>query len=520
VADDDLREAERAWLADEADQAALARYIAALRRAGRPVTHDLLERQVHPPRTFDAPVALEVSVTLPDGRVRRLGRTPSRDGRGLELPEHRALSLGVADLCDLDSVARTIAPLDGVHLALDLDDAARLDPLVAAPQESLWLGCAGRLTPALSSAVAAMPRLAQLWVNAEDLVGAPDVEPLRRASCLSWLHLDAATSPGLLEALGRLPSLQELEVVEYERDEGQRLPEKSSAELAALAPLRNLRRLDLGYANGWKLDDEAIRLLSSHRRLTSLRLPKGAYSTQGLEPLVRLPLEDLRWCPAHEVDDPAPLLLRLKHLRSLEARLARRSLEQLPTQLEVLDVEPPAGSLAWLDRLNALRELRLSLGEEHTVEDLSSLGRLTQLRSLCVFSMVGRRAFDEGRGTTAAHLGHLRTCPHIDKLWLYRVLFDRPDEVAAVAALPVRSLTLSSSTMGDATARCLARSTTLETLTIHGNEEESLGAEGLRVLATIPTLRELVVTDCPLLTGDIVAAVARDRPDLVIRDDI
>jgi hypothetical protein len=36
MADDELREAERAWRADEADQAALARYIAALRRPAGP----------------------------------------------------------------------------------------------------------------------------------------------------------------------------------------------------------------------------------------------------------------------------------------------------------------------------------------------------------------------------------------------------------------------------------------------------------------------------------------------------
>ena len=86
VTDLDWRKWERACEANPGDRDLLERAIASWRRAGLPIPGWLLQRQIHPPRTFNSVLRFHVYARLPGGEVRRIGRTPH--GPELEIPEH------------------------------------------------------------------------------------------------------------------------------------------------------------------------------------------------------------------------------------------------------------------------------------------------------------------------------------------------------------------------------------------------------------------------------------------------
>lgn len=96
MADDELRESERAWRAAPDDHEAVGRHVAALRRAGLVVSEALLDARVQPARTFRSDAGAWISVVLPDGIERSLGHTRAVGGV-LAIPEHRSFVVVTRD---------------------------------------------------------------------------------------------------------------------------------------------------------------------------------------------------------------------------------------------------------------------------------------------------------------------------------------------------------------------------------------------------------------------------------------
>lgn len=403
MADDDLRRAEREWLADETDQAALSRWIEARRRAGLLVGHELLEKQVHPAGRLSPPVPGQVWIERPDGEA-----LPLEPGEAVDCPEHRRAWLTLdrpeGSLAELG----TLAGFQGLRLAVADPDALEGD-LSRAEVTHLALH-AGELDPDLLARLVTAPRLASLELMLEGPLTAEPLASLAAARHLSRVRIQAGFEPGALGALGAIRELSEVEAEDMESGE----PLDLLAELEGLSRAANLTALHVPMLADEPDDALLEAIATSLPRLRTLVLPFGDAATDaGLAHVCRLPLEEL-------------------DLRSRE--LGPAGLAGLPTSLRALTIKAPQGPLAWLARLTGLTRLHLELHPRTSDADLAALAGFARLTRLWLgFAIWG--------DATAAALEHLRGLPRLEGLDLSALPDLRPAR-EVLAALPLRELML------------------------------------------------------------------------------
>lgn len=529
MADDELREAERAWRQDEADAAAAARYAAALRRGGRPAPSELRAARSYAPRSVDAAAPLEVWATLPHGERRRVGRTPGP----VEVPEHRdwALRARAAEHPPARlaaALADALRPDDdgegGGGLELDLAgaapdrQAAALGALAGLPVESLTLWSDDALGPDRLAAVARLPRLASLRWYAERPVLAATLAPLRDAPRLAGVTVWAPwLRAGVVAALAALPALTDLTLSVLLPEAGEEdEPSTAAAELAGLRAARGLRRLDLSSLHQWRLGDPALAELGRLEGLVGLDLPLGGYTNAGLARLARRRLDALGIASASLDDGCAPTLeaLPLRRLRLLTADLGPAGLGRLPPSLVELAVEAPAdGDLAWLARLPGLRTLNLSLRPTSEGDDLHALGSLPALRALGL--TFPRRTPDEITVPTATadDLRHAGACRGLEALTVVGAPGPLGERVVgAWTHLPLRSLVLWDVALDAAGAARLAACPTLERLDLR--YLETLDDEAFAALTRLPRLRAVSLLRCPRVSRAALDRLRRARPEV------
>jgi hypothetical protein len=239
VSDDDHRRLERAWRAHPTDQRALAELMAALRRARRPVSGELLEAVVQSARRVKTRRA--VRAELPDGR--RVGAPEAPNGRWVELPACRAWWLEAA-------VNREL-PLEAL-----LRDARE------AGATGLQVGVHPEVRGTVGAGLASLPELERV-----------------RASG-SFTDEDLA-------ALAACETLVVLELVDCQR-----------LTAAGLAPLMRLPRLSELSLERCRLGNEVVPLLNALPGLTRLRLDRTQVTGRGLADLDLPLLRQLSaaWC--------------------------------------------------------------------------------------------------------------------------------------------------------------------------------------------------------------------------------
>ena len=422
MSDEELREAERAWRANEADQAALARWIAARYRAGLPVGLELLERRVHPARCFDLPVPARFWTEDPQGERVDLGETPA-GGEGLAVPPLGWLWARPDDALAPEALPALLgAEPDGLELDLrsDGEPEAVVRCLAGSLLTALRLRCDAPLSAAALAALAALPRLVRLGYEcATGAVTREDLACLARLPNLSALELELRSelAPGALTSLAGARALLELSVTAR----GRRLDEARAPgdeELAAMVRgLSSLRTLDLEQSERALTDGCLRALVDSCSCLRSLLLPNAAVSDDGVRVLCGLPLRALRLSSDLVTDACADDLARLPLTRlELWTRLTCVGLSRLPTTLTdlVIRVRPQSGGLSWLGRLKALRSLSLFLARDVSDEELGHLGGLERLDSL-------QLGLKQGGRVTWRGLLSLGACSGLSSLTLHEV---------------------------------------------------------------------------------------------------
>lgn len=385
---------DRAWLADRGDQHALRQAITARRRAGIAVPARMLDEQVFPSRRFLTGLPCKVWATLPSGESREVGRTPTFDGDGVLIPEHRLWWVQPEGYPRANEVAsqligRGVQGLvlrDGVN-DRDLELLTHVGTLT-----HLDLGDCHQVTDAgLELLVERLPGLVELKLRRCERITARGVTALTRARGLVRLRLSGA----------------------------ERLNDESLAPLAQLDQL-----IGLNLAGCAELTDQGLATLGRLHGLESLSLKQcNRLTAAGLEALGRLESLthlNLSWC--QRIADSG-----LKHLRGLPLesldlygcnRLTDAGLAELSAlaSLATLSVGPSVrgitdAGLGYLAALAGLRRLNLSWCEEITDDGLAHLSGLERLEHL---DLMGCSAL------TDAGLEHLSQLQRLERLNLWR----------------------------------------------------------------------------------------------------
>jgi hypothetical protein len=520
VADDELREAERAWGRDPADRATLARLAAARLRAGLPVTHDLVETFAHPARMVHVPAPMEVFFEPPGPSAFR--EYPDRGAHGgFDVPEHSVLGLR-GDTAEALLAAARQPGITALELLLSKGtDPDSLRALVDLPLTHLSLGLPDGVDTRWTTLVASMPRLAELELLSR-VPPTPDaLEPLSRARALSSLALRSVhVPPSVLGPIGRLPELQRLELSEDVAGDGRSATETVRADgaFAGLARSSKLTSLVLSRARSWDLRDADLQPLSALTRLETLELPVGRYGDATVRSLARLPLSTLRLHSRRFLSSAAGPVLAAMPLRHLDLdRVSLGLLRQLPAELESLTVDAPrSGELAWLQRCRALHELCLDLRRSSPGE-LAHVAVLPRLRELDL-TFGGLRADDELSDEAEEQLGHLDGST-IERLVLRYVDLGVLADGWILANLGLRELYLHGVGLSEAVALAVAGSRTIETLELVFCDQLDRGA--FMILGHMPSLRRLRVMSSSGATTDQAAIdqLRRARPELRIEFD-
>lgn len=359
--DADVRALERAFAKDPTDQDALARLIAARRRARLPATAELLAARVYPPRTFTSKFKLLVSVVLPDGRADVLART-NQGGAGdtVQVPAHRLLVLMPLERKEpLEEIVASLADEPAVGLSLTSGAShARGAELPAA-------------------ALAKLPGLERLEGDGLS-VTAKTAAALAKCKALAVVHLTGTTEPAALPALAKLPALVELRLHGVEHPDFAPLvdaPHLERLELwggtfgvaggKALAKAPALRALHLRGVEG--VDRDMLGVLAGWPRLERLGVSDAAAThLAGLERLVALEL-------AH-VEGQG---LTLEVCKAI-AKLGRLEKLELDGCRQLRD----DGLAALAKGLPRLAHLDLRLGEQVSSKGVAALGGLEELARL------------------------------------------------------------------------------------------------------------------------------------------
>jgi hypothetical protein len=399
MADEELRELERAWRASPMDPAAAGRYVSALRRAGRVAPLDALEIRVLPSRRLQLRVPVEVAALRPDGvwRTVRAGA----DRRGLEAPAHVRLDAYVGE--HLTSARRALLAEDlqvngveGVSLGVQLAGPVLLALRGPVTHVSMREGAA--LQDDLD-ALAAVPGLVELDVGVNR-----GLERVARVPALERLTMtlgDLVTDDDL-RSLSGLQTLRHLTIrgPRY----GTRSHPRQGRFMGALSP--ELRSLDL---SGCSVDDHTLELVVRHTKLHAVALrDASAVTDAGVARLASLPLRALD-LEAEQIGDPALAALAglaLERLRLRADRVTDAGWGLLPATLDTVSLVQLERSVSleglsrlrsvtlegprperWLDGVPATLET-LGLCGRHvewirtTPSDLRPLARFSSLRAL------------------------------------------------------------------------------------------------------------------------------------------
>jgi hypothetical protein len=456
MGDEDLRELERAWRASKDGELA-TRFVAALRRSGRPAPEEALLGRLLPARELRSRIAIEVSATLADGSYVELGSTA--DGRVIELPAHRSWSASVSGAlvgAELVLLVQDIVALQVEQLSLlDTDEVTDLGYLLGmlrsgcVPITHLGLPILRPVSAATLAAVVGLPWLVSLSCCVRD-----GFEQLGQAGALEtlMLHVEDDVNDDRLGPLELPPSLRALHV------DG---PLLDGTFLDGLAPSSSLRTFDLRRSG--RLDAGVLERLARHRSLTRISLPSDEGGSQKLSALAGLSLEALD-VPGAPLD--ADGLAALDGMPLTRLSVGRIEVEgRLPAGLHHLALGGGAPSvLTGLHGLEGLSLREVTQGWIQGIAELPGLERLTlgartvgpqpspdlDLRPLVGCRLVHLLLHDlrlsgagpevfEGSETlrfvtltrgewTDAHLGALSRCPRLEQVHLHRT-----DDVADVA---------------------------------------------------------------------------------------
>ncbi len=525
VSDLDVRTAERRWRRDEDDQPALADYVAALRRAGLPVGHDLLDRQVFAARQAVVPAGARASVVLPDGEALQFVG-PLRDApREIELPAHRRWSLSLEpEAATVDALAHAAQQAGATELHLDLGGLARperfLERLASSPATHVWAH--GELGPGGASALAAMPCLTSLrWVQPAPL-RADDLAPLASAPSLTQLSLHAAAyAPGATWRLAPLRQLTSLTLTTAipRHDEATTLSEAAD-ELGWIPCLRALQHLELD-SHTWRVGAAFLALLGRLELLADLHLgwpppPRVPWPASHLELLAHLPLRRLS-LPGTSFEAEAASVLARIPLRALDlagSPWPAQALAHLPERLEELSVVAPrAGQLDWLDRLTRLQDLSLSFRSAEAAEALSRASLQPGLVSLGLdYTLELRRRRPGGPVLLATTLERpLARCSRLRAFRLDGGGALDPSALAPLHGRPIESLALRDTQVEPDALLSLCRAVPLRRLSV---DECPLSREAFLALAELPHMQFLRARGCGLTDDELAPTLETSHPVL------
>lgn len=408
---------------------------AALREAalrGAPPPDDLLDEPLaRPGRVVDLDLPLDVWAELPDGRARRVGSTPCRDG--VDVPPHLTWWVTPTAPIEPDDLADAVERAEVAGLALHGPEArAQLAAVVARRPACLrhLAVTADDLGPGLLGQVAALPGLEALTLHDRQLAD----DGLRALAPATGLHEltvregafdDAALAP--LAGMTRLRRL-ELSFAPFLRGPG----------LATVAGLPRLEQLSILHAGALR---GGVAELAVSPRLRSLDVRGCQFGDDGLRALVRGPVaRSLRELTlgCYGVNEHAfGLLTALEGLEALSLSelesgdAAVRAAAALPElrrlQLVSGEVSEAAASRLGSSTLTRLRLLRVNLSSASLC---GVLQRSPGLRELTLVKC---------SPTNGQVLSTLACCRDLDDLEL---TLSETSTISCLADLPLRRLKL------------------------------------------------------------------------------
>lgn len=505
MADDELREAERAWRATPEDPVARARHAAALRRTGRRVPASIRTRTTRQPREIQTSSNMHLRIGTPDGQV--LERWTSGQTWRQALPAHDWLEASV--LTDYhheerDRLVDDLARLAPDRLELIFRSADGLRPFRGLrPDHLLLVGTCGAVTDPLVSVGAGdldpflHPDLTGLGLRGH--LALPDLGRLA-GGAPQLEELDLWAVPGApADALAPVAALHRLRKLGLSlTGVGARSSPLRAPALAALEELEELRLFDL------VVPDEELRALARMRGLRRLWLHRrdGAGSGEWLEGLLGLPLESVRLFGRLPSTAPIDLLLGLP-LRELSVSIEPVSppawLARLPGGLQELSVDC-GPDLQWVGRLPSLRRLSIDVADDPAWDDLAEpplldLGPLGSLEGLTHLSVSGREPVRlevvsrlrglveltlDARSAGTNALAPLRHHPTLAALEVSEFEWT-DDDLAPLPDLPaLRSLRLPYYDSTDATLELLRRCPSLRELTLRRHAITDAGLAAFR----------------------------------------
>lgn len=391
--DQELASEERLWQADRSDQSSLRRAILKRQRHGLPIPEQLFHSLLFPPRTFAAPLALQVGAILPDGSLARIGAT--NDSKVLSIPENRVWWVQPDNSdCDLKALSQLIRNKNIPGLALSGSKEVP-ESFLAEVKDLLFLD------------LGELPQLFREHAQAQTL-GPLNLELLAQFRSLSYLNLERCDlhTGSSLDALRHLNSLHHLNLSHN--------PRLESSQLQTLGDLVELYSLDLGWNRlelrenlSWltKLQELSVLSLVDARdrhgelnhlaKLQRLKSFDGSNSVllgQGLTGLLEHPsLTRLNLAYSFWDSDPS-LFSSIPGLRELDLKCCDQiddgGLEMLAEapklkRLGLVQCQRVTDQgLRHLSSLSSLEELDLENCSRITEEGLKSLVKLPNLRRL------------------------------------------------------------------------------------------------------------------------------------------
>jgi len=204
--DEELEKILRGARADPADGELLEQAIGRLRRAEERVPADLLDRVVHPPRSFKSQRSFKVVCELPDGTYQELGETPGE----LAIPAHRHWWVTPQPVkLTKPLVAELVeAEVPGLTFGRSRSVTKLIDKLAALPHLSFLSFESTKTDDETLAALPAFPRLAQLSLSGTKITSLQEL-PAKTPE-LVRLNLDNARKAKDLAALADLPNLRRL----------------------------------------------------------------------------------------------------------------------------------------------------------------------------------------------------------------------------------------------------------------------------------------------------------------------
>ncbi|MCX5643281.1 MAG: hypothetical protein NTZ17_01145 [Phycisphaerae bacterium] len=317
--------------------------------------------------------------------------------------------------------------------------------------------------------LAHLPRLERLCLWGSSDISDRHIQYLEGLTHLKSLTLWGVADPltdASVASLSKLESLEELYFIVT-------APKFTSAGIARLKSLKNLKKVDLSYV---RLDEAGLRHLAAMPSLTTINggLPLTAATAKTLASF-----QNLKALDVFLQDRTAP--------GAVSSLFALTSLEELNFTGNVVGVRLSDDNLAGLESLSRLKRLHL-WGDDVTDRSTAAVSKLKELESLNLWADVSKRGLNQLNGLT-----QLRTLSVMPGPYGTRGMDEVPLRLSGLTDL--KTLSLQGLSLRDEDLASLAGMRHLQWLILDGTFTEG----ALWHLKDLPELKRLVVKEvsCP-----------------------